>query len=119
MSTHQPTSGAKLSASTALAAIIPQELWRWPATARAARAALGLRYRLLAYLSTQFFLANTRGGTVAKPLFFAHPGDAAAAPPDRRDGDNRWAAIVQGTLCRDATHSLCCTAIRVLNSAAL
>ena len=40
-----------------------------PAVVVAARAALRERYRLLPYLYTLFYLAHTRGHTVARPLF--------------------------------------------------
>ncbi len=56
----------------------PQELYRWPATITAARKALGMRYRLLPYLYSSFYIAHTAGGTVAKPLFMLDPADAAA-----------------------------------------
>jgi hypothetical protein len=51
---------------------------RWPATTAAAKKAYGLRYRLLTYLYSSLFLAHRRGGTLARPLFFADPTDAAA-----------------------------------------
>lgn len=56
----------------------PQELYRWPSVAAAARTALGLRYRLLPYLYTSHYAATAWGGSVAKPVFFADPGDATA-----------------------------------------
>eukprot|EP00877_Chromochloris_zofingiensis_P000332 jgi/Chrzof1/1029/Cz01g37200.t1 len=56
----------------------PQELYRWPAVAAAAKKALALRYRLLPHLYSSFYMAHKSGGTVAKPLFFAAPDDATA-----------------------------------------
>lgn len=57
---------------------LSQELYRWPAVADAARTALGLRYSLLPYLYTAHYLAATQGGTVARPLLWVDPTDAAA-----------------------------------------
>jgi alpha-glucosidase (family GH31 glycosyl hydrolase) len=51
---------------------------RWESVAKAARKALGMRYRLLPYLYSAFYSAHTQGGSVAKPLFFPFPDDATA-----------------------------------------
>jgi len=39
------------------------------------RSALTTRYRLLPYLYTQFYYANTEGEMVLRPLFFEYPDD--------------------------------------------
>ncbi|KAG2498166.1 hypothetical protein HYH03_003923 [Edaphochlamys debaryana] len=61
----------------------PQEAYRWPAAAQAARSALAARYSLLPYLYTAHYRAATRGGTVARPLAWLAPADPAAADEAR------------------------------------
>jgi alpha-glucosidase (family GH31 glycosyl hydrolase) len=51
----------------------PQELYRWPAVAAAARNALQLRYTFLPYLYACFARAHRHGGTVLRPLFWESP----------------------------------------------
>lgn len=63
----------------------PQELYLWPETRLASRTAMRLRYRLLPYLYTQFYLAHTKGGTVVRPLFFEFPTER-----DIADIDTQW-----------------------------
>ncbi|XP_066997663.2 lysosomal alpha-glucosidase [Anabrus simplex] len=46
-----------------------------PEVVEAARKALLIRYSLLPYLYTLFWLAHAVGDTVARPLFFEFPGD--------------------------------------------
>ncbi|KAF6262255.1 glycosyl hydrolases family 31-domain-containing protein [Scenedesmus sp. NREL 46B-D3] len=60
-------------------------MYRWDSVAKAARKALGMRYRLLPYLYSAFYSAHTQGGSVAKPLFFPFPADATA-----RDVSDQW-----------------------------
>ena len=55
-----------------------QELYRWAETSRAARRALGARYRLLPYLYTGSRAASSRGCPLARPLWFGWPGERAA-----------------------------------------
>ncbi|KXZ44303.1 hypothetical protein GPECTOR_70g534 [Gonium pectorale] len=54
----------------------PQEAYRLPAAAEAARNALRARYTLLPYLYTAFHTAHTQGGLVARPLAWASPDPA-------------------------------------------
>ncbi|KAK9814514.1 hypothetical protein WJX72_007179 [[Myrmecia] bisecta] len=61
-----------------------QELYRWPKVAAAARQALGLRYQLLPYLYTAFHDSMQHGWPVARPLFFAFPGDPATHTRDEQ-----------------------------------
>jgi hypothetical protein len=70
----------------------PQELYRWPSVASTARAALSARYRLLPYLYSSHAAASVWGGSVAKPLFFADPGEARARPPAGCTAEGRPAA---------------------------
>jgi alpha-glucosidase (family GH31 glycosyl hydrolase) len=53
-------------------------LCRWPDVAAAARKAYGMRYRLLTYLYSSMHLAHSKGGTLARPLFFTDPADRKA-----------------------------------------
>ena len=56
----------------------PQELYRWPATAAAARNALALRYSFLPYMYGLFAVAHLDGGTVLRPVFWHTPANLAA-----------------------------------------
>ena len=51
----------------------PQELYRWPSVARAARKSLDMRLQLVAYMYAQFYRVHRKGGTVLRPLFFEFP----------------------------------------------
>jgi alpha-glucosidase (family GH31 glycosyl hydrolase) len=54
----------------------PQELFRWDSVAEAARSALGMRYKMLQYLYTQMWRANTLSETVSRYLWMTFPEDA-------------------------------------------
>eukprot|EP00892_Ulva_mutabilis_P001883 jgi/Ulvmu1/11696/UM008_0106.1 len=49
---------------------IPQELYRWPEVARAARNALSLRYQLLPHLYSALAHTHACGGTVMRPIWW-------------------------------------------------
>jgi alpha-glucosidase (family GH31 glycosyl hydrolase) len=54
------------------------EYYQWPDVAAAAKKAYTLRYQLLSYIYSSFFLAHVKGGTVARPLLFTDPSDIDA-----------------------------------------
>ena len=58
---------------------IPQELYRWPEVARAARNALSLRYQLLPQLYTAFSRAHACGGTVMRPIWWSGGAHASCS----------------------------------------
>jgi alpha-glucosidase len=54
---------------------IPQEFYRWPLVAQAAKNAIDMRYRLMDYFYTALHLAHTDGVPVLQPLWFQYPKD--------------------------------------------
>lgn len=63
---------------------IPQELYRWPEVARAARNALSLRYQLLPHLYSALARTHACGGTVMRPTWWT-----TAASPGSHHGDSQ------------------------------
>lgn len=54
------------------------EFYLWDDVAASAKKAYSMRYQLLTYMYGAFYLANQKGGTVARPLLFTDPSDSNA-----------------------------------------
>ncbi|KAL8650856.1 MAG: hypothetical protein Q9210_003582 [Variospora velana] len=63
---------------------IPQEAYVWASVAEASRTAMNIRYSLLPYMYTLFYLAHNTGSTVMRALAWEFPNDPALANADRQ-----------------------------------
>ncbi|KJE94142.1 lysosomal alpha-glucosidase [Capsaspora owczarzaki ATCC 30864] len=62
----------------------PQEPYTWPSVAAISRTVLGIRYSLLSYYYSLFYLAHVQGTTVIRPLFFEFGNDTTTYTIDRQ-----------------------------------
>lgn len=63
---------------------ISQEPYRWASVAEAYKAAVDIRYTLLPYLYTTFYLAHETGSTVMRALAWEFPNEPSLANADRQ-----------------------------------
>jgi alpha-glucosidase len=63
---------------------ISQEPYIWASVAEATRVAATIRYLLLPYIYTTFYLAHTTGSTVMRALAWEFPNDPSLADADRQ-----------------------------------
>lgn len=63
---------------------VSQEPYVWAGVAEATRIAAGIRYALLPYIYTTFYLAHTTGSTVMRALAWEFPDDPTLASADRQ-----------------------------------
>ncbi|KAK6416691.1 hypothetical protein LTR95_017428, partial [Oleoguttula sp. CCFEE 5521] len=64
---------------------ISQEAYVWASVAEASRTAMAIRYSLLPYMYTLFYLSHTTGSTVMRALAWEFPND-----PSLADNDNQF-----------------------------
>ena len=63
---------------------IPQEAYRWSSVIDASKTAMNIRYQLLPYIYTTFYLAHTTGSTFLRALAWEFPNDPSLAAADRQ-----------------------------------
>ncbi|KAL8732435.1 MAG: hypothetical protein Q9181_003955, partial [Wetmoreana brouardii] len=63
---------------------IPQEAYVWASVAEASRVAMNIRYSILPYMYTLFYLAHSTGSTVMRALAWEFPNDPSLAAADRQ-----------------------------------
>jgi alpha-glucosidase len=63
---------------------IPQEPYQWASVIDATKKAINIRYTLLPYIYTTFYLAHTTGSTVMRALAWEFPNDPTLANADRQ-----------------------------------
>lgn len=63
---------------------IPQEPYRWASVADATKTAMNIRYALLPYIYTTFYLAHETGSTVMRALAWEFPNEPSLANVDRQ-----------------------------------
>lgn len=62
----------------------PQEAYVWASVAEASRTAMNIRYSILPYMYTLFYLAHNTGSTVMRALAWEFPNDPSLAAADRQ-----------------------------------
>lgn len=62
----------------------PQEAYVWSSVIDASKTAMNIRYQLLPYIYTLFYLAHTTGSTVMRALAWESPNDPSLAAADRQ-----------------------------------
>ena len=63
---------------------IPQEPYVWESVMEASKTAMAIRYALLPYMYSLFYLAHTTGSTVMRALSWEFPNDPSLASADRQ-----------------------------------
>jgi alpha-glucosidase len=63
---------------------LPQEPYRWSAVTDASKAAMKIRYALLPYLYTTFYLSHSTGSTTMRALTWDFPDEPWLAAADRQ-----------------------------------
>ena len=62
----------------------PQEAYVWASVIEASKTAMNIRFQLLPYMYTLFYLAHTTGSTVMRALAWEFPNDPSLAAADRQ-----------------------------------